>query len=317
MKALLLAAGLGTRLRPLTEVLPKPLCLFYGRPILDLVYEQIKRAGIQGIAINTHHLPQVISQHIQKASTVYTPPPHISFEPEILGTGGALNPLRAWLGDDDLLICNGDVIADIDLNALVRQHRETGSDATMVLLDRHKKGTNPVAYEGSDVRAIGDQPVKATERHTLATFSGIHIVGPRLVRAIPANGSPSIIEAYIRLLAEGARIQSFIHRGFWEDLGTPKDYFAAHQAVLSHPDRSGLCQRLGLDQAIRFEGDSALCGPGPFPKNRRNSFLFGPIQGDQGDEPIQSCLVYPSSVIKPGQSLNNGIITPEVNMQIV
>ncbi|WP_141736692.1 nucleotidyltransferase family protein [Oligoflexus tunisiensis] len=317
MKALLLAAGLGTRLRPLTEVLPKPLCLFYGRPILDLVYEQIKKVGIHQIAINTHHLPLVINQHIQKHPAVYTPPPHISHEPEILGTGGAINPLRAWLGSDDLLICNGDVMADIDLKALVQQHRESGSDATMVLLDRHKKGTNPVAYEGTAIRAIGDQPVKATERHTLATFSGIHIIGPRLVRAIPAGGSPSIIEAYHRLLAEGARIQAFIHRGFWEDLGTPRDYFAAHQAVLLHPDRAGLCQRLGLDPSIRFEGDSALCGPGPFPERRQNSFLFGPIQGDQGEQPIQSCLVYPSTVIKPGQKLENGIITPEVCMGIV
>jgi len=317
MKALLLAAGLGTRLRPLTEVLPKPLCLFYGRPILDLVYEQIKKVGVHAIAINTHHLPLLIKQHIQKHPSVYTPTPHISYEPEILGTGGAINPLRTWLGNEDLLICNGDVIADIDLAALQKQHRDSGADATMVLLDRHKKGTNPVACDGTLIRAIGDLPVKATEKDTLATFSGIHIVGPRLVQAIARSGSPSIIEAYIRLLQEGALIQSYIHRGFWEDLGTPGDYFAAHRAVLLHPDREKLCQRLGLDQAIRFEGDSALCGPGPFPQLRQNSFLFGPIQGDQGEQPIQSCLVYPSTVIKPGQNLQNGIITPDVWMQIV
>lgn len=314
MKALLLAAGLGTRLRPLTGILPKPLCLFYGRPILDLVYEQIKKLGIQSIAINTHHLPDVIRQHIQTHPQVYTPPPHISYEPEILGTGGAINPLRAWLGHDDLLICNGDVIADIDLAALQRQHRESGADATMVLLDRHKKGTNPVAFEGNRIKAIGDQPVKATESHTLATFSGIHIIGPRLVQAIARSGSPSIIEAYIHLLQEGALIQAFIHRGFWEDLGTPRDYFAAHRAVLQHPDREKLCQRLGLDHSVRFEGDSALCGPGPFPQHRQNSFLFGPIQGEQ---PIQSCLVYPNTVLKPGQTLQNGIITPDVLMEIV
>jgi NDP-sugar pyrophosphorylase family protein len=281
------------------------------------VYEQIKRVGIHEIAINTHHLSQLMSQHIQDHRTVYTPPPHISYEPEILGTGGALNPLRTWLEDDDLLICNGDVIADIDFKALVQQHRESGSDATMVLLDRHKKGTNPVAFEGTEIYAIGDQPVRATERHTLATFSGIHVIGPRLVRAIAPSGSPSIIEAYIRLLAEGARIQAFIHRGFWEDLGTPRDYFAAHQAVLSHPDRTRLCQRLGLDQSVQFEGDSALCGPGPFPRARQNSFLFGPIQGDQGEQPIQSCLVYPYTVMMPGQKLENVIKTPEVSMQIV
>lgn len=314
MKALLLAAGLGTRLRPLTEVLPKPLCLFYGRPILDLVYEQIKKLGIQAIAINTHHLPHMISQHIQKHPHVYTPAPHISYEPEILGTGGAINPLRAWLDHEDLLICNGDVIADINLVALQTQHRESGADATMVLLNRHKKGTNPVAFEGTQIKAIGDLPVKATTRHTLATFSGIHIVGPRLVQAIARSGSPSIIDAYVRLLHEGARVQTFIHAGFWEDLGTPRDYFTAHRAVLLHPDRDKLCQRLGLDQAIRFEGDCALCGPGPFPQHRQNSFLFGPIQGDQL---IKSCLVYPSTVIKPLQNLQNAIITPDVWMEIV
>jgi ADP-glucose pyrophosphorylase len=138
-----------------------------------------------------------------------------------------------------------------------------------------------------------------------------------LVQAIARSGSPSIIEAYICLLQDGARVETFIHQGFWEDLGTPRDYFAAHRAVLVNPDREKLCRRLGLDQAIRFEGDSALCGPGPFPQHRQNSFLFGPIDGDQAEQPIKSCLVYPSTVIKPGQNLQNGIITPDIWMEIV
>lgn len=313
MKALLLAAGLGSRLRPLTNVLPKPLCLFFGRPILDIVYEQIKKQGVEAIAINTHHLPDRIRLHIQNETSVYTPPPHISYEPEILGTGGAINPLRAWLGSDELLICNGDVIADIDLAAVIQHHRRSQADATMVLLDRHKPGTNPVAFSGSRIQAIGDLPVKATESMTLATFSGIHIIGPRLLQTIPQDGSPSIIAAYLQLIKEGANIQAFTHRGFWEDLGTPGDYFAVHQAVLHHPRRASLIKAWGLGDQVRFDEHSAYCGPGPFPQAVQGSFLFGPIQGEAT---IQRSVVYPQTVIKPSQTIQDLIITPDVSMEI-
>jgi len=316
MKALLLAAGLGSRLRPLTEVLPKPLCLFYGRPMLDIVYQQIMQQGIQHIAINTHHLHSLIELHIQKHESVYTPPPQLSYEPVILGTGGAINPIRTWIGTGSLLICNSDIIADIDLGQLILQHQQSGADATMVLLDRHKKGTTPIAFEGSKIRAIGDLPVRAAESCRISTFSGIHIIGPRLLEALPRSGSPSVIDGYHQLLKDGAFIQVFQHQGFWADLGTPRDYFAAHQAVFHHPDRRALCERLGLPSNIVWDDtrSSALCGSGTVLGRSKDSFILGPIHGDV---PIQSCLVYPGVVFKPGQAFQDKIITPNFSMDIV
>ncbi len=316
MKALLLAAGLGTRLRPLTELLPKPLCLFYGRPMLDIVYQQIMQQGIQHIAINTHHLHTFIELHIQSHESVYTPSPQLSYEPVILGTGGAINPIRGWIGTDSLLICNGDIIADIDLRQLILQHQQSGADATMVLLDRHKRGTTPIAFEGSHIRAIGDLPVKAAEACQISTFSGVHIIGPRLLAALPRSGSPSVIDGYHQLLKEGAFIQAIRHQGFWEDLGTPRDYFAAHQAVFHHPDRRALCKRLGLPSAIVWDDSksSALCGFGTLPAASKDSFFLGPIHGDAT---IQSCLVYPGVVFKPGQAYQHKIITANFSMDIV
>ncbi len=316
MKALILAAGLGTRLRPLTNVLPKPLCLFFAEPMLDLVYRQIRKAGIDEVAINTHHLAEMIDQHIQTHKHVYTKAPIQSYEPEILGTGGAINPLRPWLAHESLLICNGDIIADVDLGDLIKAHEGSGADATMVLLDRLKAGTTPVAYEEANVRSIGDLPVLAPLASMKATFSGIHIVGPRLVQAIRAQGSPSIIDAYRQILAEGGSVQAFIHRGFWEDLGTPKDYFAAHLAVFDHPQRDPLCRSLGLGSEIIWDTlrRSAYCGEGPFPKDALNSFVFGPVHIAA---PIQSCLVYPHVMIKPGHTQANRILSVDTAMDIV
>ncbi|MCX6127751.1 MAG: sugar phosphate nucleotidyltransferase, partial [Proteobacteria bacterium] len=300
MKALILAAGLGSRLRPLTLRLPKPLCLFYGQTMLDLVYRQIRSIGIEHIAINSHHLAKQIEQHIKNNQLVYSNLTKLSYEPEILGTGGAINPLRSWLGSDDLLICNSDIIADINLSAAYKQHRENQADATMVLLDRHKLGTTPIYTQDHGVLSIGEStslPKTGLSRHT---FSGIHILGPKLVNAIPRQGFHSIINSYQRLISEGSRIQAFQHKGFWEDLGTPRDYYEAHQTLFRQQDRNNICLRLGLDpDSIYWDNlhGSAYCGNSHLGESRIDeTFVMGPISGNAT---IQSSLVYPNVRFSP------------------
>ena len=316
MKALLLAAGLGTRLRPLTSFRPKPLCLFFSEVILDIVYRQIKATPIAASAVNTHHLAPLIEQHMADRRLIYSPQPRLSFEPEILGTGGSINPLREWLNEDDLLIYNGDIIADIDLNSLITQHLSRRADATMVVLKQHRTGTNPVFYEPESQRIV---QIGGSSEQLPATFTGVHIIGPRLQRAIPMQGFHHVIDSYNRLLTDGAQIEAFVHEGFWADLGTPVDYFKAHHDLMQSPHRSSLMSSFGLDnhsnkKAWRFEENSFCLDP-KFSGSIKNSFILGPA-GLETVRSIRNCLVYPASQADAYTDLNSMIITPYGNFSL-
>ncbi len=313
MKALLLAAGLGTRLRPLTTYRPKPLCLFYGRPILDIVFSQLRRAGLDQIAINTHYLHEMIEQHVCDHAAVYTPSPKLSYEPEILGTGGCVNPLRAWLGADDLLIYNGDIVTDLKLSDLIAQHQQRRPDATMVLLSPHRPDTTPVYWDGArQIQGIGGSAPKDSH---MATFSGIHILGSRLLEAIPQQGFQSVIDAYQTLLRAGGRIEVYVHRGFWADLGQPRDYLEAHLALLRDQRREYIAAQLGLTGIEwRLDSQSATVGQ-TYTGELSHSFLFGPLTV-HGSPTIQHCIVYPHSQVPDQSSLVSRLITPELLLDL-
>ncbi len=320
MKALLLAAGLGTRLRPLTLSRPKPLCLYFGQPILDLVYKQIQRIGIHNIAINTHYLAQDIEKHIVSRETIYLDAPKISFEPEILGTGGCLNPLRTWIGHSSILIYNADIIADIDLKSLVAFHENQNALATMVLLPQWREGTNPVHCDGSLVRKIGkDCGPKGTSP---ATFTGMHILSKSFIDRVPEEGFQHIIDTYDHVLQEGGHVGAFFHQGYWADLGNPKDYLDAHLDVLAMPERDEFLERLGVYSLVdrqTFHWDLKqqsvfLHQEQSFPAQQ--SFVFGPIQ-NPNHLSIQRAIVYPSTVItEHDQPVTSCILTPESRLNI-
>ncbi|MBC7530340.1 MAG: NTP transferase domain-containing protein [Oligoflexus sp.] len=311
MKALLLAAGFGTRLKPLTDHVPKPLTLFMGRPILDLVYGQVLAAGIDQVAVNTHHLAQKIESHIQK-SPLYKQPVRISFETEILGTGGSINPLRPWLDGDDLLIFNGDIITSLDLKSFVARYRESQAIASMVLLP-HKDGTTPVYVQNDRIVSIGEAVPGATKK----TFAGVHILSNRFVEAVPRSGFLSVIDTYKALLKDHL-VLAFEHDGYWADLGIPRDYLEAHQSLLGDPGRATLCKAIGLDtsnwiwdeaKANLFVGTKQLPG---FEK----SFVFGPVEVEAGIH-IQNCIVYPGTKLTKLSHEAGKILSSYASLNIV
>lgn len=309
MKALILAAGMGSRLRPLTLFRPKPLCLFYGEPLLDLAYRQLLRAGCKELAINTHHLGDQIAKHVKDKPSVYTPLPCLSHETEILGTGGCIAPLRQWLDGQELLIYNADIVANIKLSACIEEHLKAKADATMVLLPLHKKGSNPVYFdESGSIKQIG-----GTSELTPATFTGVHIVGSALQNLIPTKGFHHIIDSYQTLIQRGGKVQAYFHDGYWADLGTPQDYYSAHVDVLVHQDRENILHSIGLDLALKNgtwrEGSESFCLDQEFRGELRRSFLFGPASLS-GVQAIHQSIVYPSSQPEQGTTIHNKIVTP-------
>lgn len=226
LRGLVLAAGYGTRLRPLTDLVPKPLLPVGGRALLDLALANLDRAGAGPIAVNTHHLGDQVAAHLRARPDAarFT----LSPEPEILGTGGALDGARAFLAQaDTILLHNGDVLTDADLRALLAEHRRTGAVATLLLVDQPAINTVEVAADGAVLRLAGRPAptagdgtgVSAVARHL--TYSGVAAFARRLLDDVPP-GPSSLVDVLARLLArEPGAVRAWTPTGVaWDDVGT-------------------------------------------------------------------------------------------------
>ncbi|MBS1153478.1 MAG: Mannose-phosphate guanylyltransferase [Myxococcaceae bacterium] len=238
VKAMVLCAGLGTRLRPLTLRWPKPAMPLLGQPLLRYALATLKRGGVTAVGINTHHLPEVMEATAQAECARAGLPLSVSREEgEIQGTGGGIRGLRDFLRDDTFVVLNGDVLFGCDLAGILAAHQASGADATMVLgpLPEGEK-YNPVELDFSHrVRRIaGHGP--GGDRLTAWHFTGAHVMSPAVFDFMSASGAEDINHhVYPRMLAKGLtihghRIDPFAH--YWSDLGTPARYFAAHRDLL-------------------------------------------------------------------------------------
>ena len=248
-KALILAAGYGTRLLPHTRYLPKPLFTIDNVPLLDIIIEQLAGAGCGGVVINTHHLADKIERHCNNRS--YPIPVRLSYEPEILGTGGAMKNNVLFFGDRPFLTINSDIITDIDLNNVYRFHLDHGHDVTMVMHDCRR--FNTVAVDGSNrvtrFYKAGDE--KPPDERLLA-FTGIHIIHPRVLDRIPGAGTfVDIIDVYSDMLADGQTIVACITEGCqWQDIGTPEAY---REIVFARMSRRALQSAFGSDTVTHID----------------------------------------------------------------
>lgn len=232
VKGVVLAAGLGTRLRPLTERWPKPLIPFVGTTPLELALFRLWRAGVSDVALNAHYLPEQIVDAAK--GCIFDQKLRVFVEPTILGTGGAYNPMREWQGDSLLVVLNGDVISTIDVQAMIDHHQKSGAVATMMLLPDVIPGESGVSHQDGRVVAIGkDRPVGSST----GNFACAQVLSPEFLDLLPREGIFDIIsKGYLPALAQGLPIGALIHAGFWHDLRTPSFFAAAVFDYLKHHD---------------------------------------------------------------------------------
>ena len=223
MKALILSAGLGTRLRPYTDHTPKPLFTICGRPLLDITISKLIEAGCESIMINTHHLHAQIEAFI--AQQAYAIPIETRYEPRILGTGGAIINVKDFWNDQPFMVINADIVTTIDLRAVYDYHRRHGHPVTLVLADDPE--FNSVIIDANGFVAKFHQPADAPDRHTESafTFTGIQVLDPEILKFIAPEMPASSIDAYDRMIANGKNIKAYIsHNADWKDIGTPERY---------------------------------------------------------------------------------------------
>lgn len=264
VQAMLLAAGLGERMRPLTEERAKPALPLLNRPMLLHALDLLHRHGVGRVVVNLHRHPETIlaalEGEVPAGMSLAT-----SFEPEILGTAGGLRAALVHLDPSQpVLVLNADSLADADLAELAAAHEAArarhGAEATLLVRPRREgEAYSPVHLDESGA-IVGIGSTGAAGR--AATFLGIHILGPEAIERIPRAGASDLVRhVYLPLLLEGRKLGACEHRGWWVEVGNPSLYLRANVSLLdeaefvaSVPPRSGT--------AIRREGIPSFLGPG-------------------------------------------------------
>jgi NDP-sugar pyrophosphorylase family protein len=240
--ALILAAGLGTRLRPLTDHTPKALLPVGGVPMIERVARTLIAAGVDRLVINTSHLAEMIERYVRERDGFGIDVRFSREDPGPLETGGALLAARAHLrGSTPFLIHNADVLTDLPLPAMLAAHAAAG-DPLAVLAVSGRESSRRLLFD--DVGLLGrsdeakglDLRVREARGAVRAlAFSGIHAVSPRMLDLIEERGAFSILEPYLRLAAAGETILPFVADGYrWIDIGRPEQLRAA-RALFDRP----------------------------------------------------------------------------------
>jgi mannose-1-phosphate guanylyltransferase len=236
MNAMVLCAGFGTRLRPLTDKLPKPLVPLCGIPLLRFNFALLQNAGVKELVINTHHLGDVMEKGARALAAELGLGLQVSREGKhILGTGGGVRKAQSMLGGGTFFLLNGDMLFDVDLSAALAAHRAAKAVATMVLAPYPKGATYGAVEVDSafNVRRIAGRGAANEPGLTKMHFTGVHIVEPELIARLPAEGESDINRtAYVRLIHEGAKVHGYLQRGYWGDLGAPRSLLRANLDML-------------------------------------------------------------------------------------
>jgi len=237
MKAMVLAAGLGTRLRPLTDDRPKALVKLNGRTLLEIALARLRSFGVREVIVNVHHFAGMVEEYLA-ANGNFGMRIEISREQELLDTGGGLKK-AAWFFDDDapFILHNVDVLSTIDLGRMAQIRTEQGALATLAVQQRESSRALLFDAEG---RLCGRRPGRgmepqwaraAADAKELA-FAGIHVISPKIFDKMTEQGAFSIIDAYLRLAGAGEKIAAFRVDGCaWRDAGRPESLKAAGQEI--------------------------------------------------------------------------------------
>lgn len=252
MKALVLAAGLGERVRPLTETIPKPMLEVGGRPLIHYPLAMLKRAGINEVAINVHHLASQIQHGLRDGRSLgltitYSP------EPVLLGTGGPLNALRDYFGDETFVLANSDTIIDLDLSSMIAFHRDRGAIATVALfkpndqhdhehieIDRDSRIQRLRLIKTRNPFAFSDYPLELKGVDTAAPdwymYPGVLVLEPAIFELIPKAPPWALFTGLLGpMVANRLPVFGYVHDGYFRTVDDLKAYEALRRELEISP----------------------------------------------------------------------------------
>ena len=288
-KAFILGAGLGTRLQPLTNVLPKPLVPIFHEPMANYAFRHCQEAGITEFAVNTHHLPETWenaypNKEFSGSSLQF-------FHEEILlETGGGIQNISSFIGDEPLLIYNGDILTDINIGELIRQHEASGNIATLAL---RSSGENcNVSVSGDHVSDMRNTLSDAPGTHQ---FTGIYCIQPEILQLIPKDEVISIVPAFIELIKKQSLGAVVLDEGDWFDIGNPQAYREIHDHLRGQ-------RKDAIHPEAVIHPDTSIC---------HDSCVIGPHAQIAAGTTLKNTIVWPGVDVPAGTNANGEILTGE------
>jgi mannose-1-phosphate guanylyltransferase len=319
IRPFVLAAGFGTRLRPLTDQLPKPVVPVLGQPLVGLTLARLERAGHGRVVLNAHHQPDRLRTEVDAWRDRFHPALELDYSvelPEILGTGGGLVAARPLLGDGVAALINGDILCDFDLPSLAAAHEASGAAATILLVEHpevERFGAITTDAEGRvlDLAGLGQRLDHAAggpggEPVRRGVFAGVHLAGPAIFDHLPGEGFACIVrQGYVPLLAAGEDVRAVFHDGTWNDLGTVERYLDTHTALLrsGFPDACELADASAVAWGLDARGRAY--GRADRVEVADAAVLRGPIALGEG------CVVGAGAVVGPDCHLGAGVMVGE------
>jgi len=303
--AVILAAGFGTRLRPLTDNIAKPVLPFFNRSVISHIIQQLEGAGVNDIYVNLHYQGWSIRRIIRLEKSAANPIV-FSYEPKILGTAGALEPLKPYLKDKTFFLVNGDVLTDLDYKMMARQHFQNKIPSATLALHPPSTNLGFPAIGSTDSNLLSRFPYgrhKTGSADWEGTFMGVHIVSPEILKYIQGRRFQCINSGiYSQAINDDCIIATYRHDGYWNDIGTPQRYFDAHSDFLTG--------RFNLPHIIKptlnhWISPSAQLASGT---EIRNTVVIGSDAVIEKNCRLDNVVIWPGSKLKKSSSLKNGIL---------
>lgn len=313
MKALILAGGLGTRLRPLSCTRPKILFPILNKPLLQWTFERLAWNGIKEVILAVNKQTEVLirQQRIRKCGlrvTYSLDPPKMP-----LGTGGPIKKAEKLIGHDSpFLVLNGDVFADLSYTKILKEHEENRAVATIALHEVEDPSRFGVAeLHGKRIKRFVEKP-RREEAPTNLINAGVYALSPKIFDYIPGGGRMVSLEREIfPKLAEKGELYGYVFSGFWSDVGEPEDYMEVNKFLLdSHAKKRGrnvecrgeIREPVALDDGVSI-GEESIVGP--------YAILGKNVTVGRKTE-IQNAIIFPETTVSDYVSVNNAIIGERV-----
>jgi NDP-sugar pyrophosphorylase family protein len=319
MKAMLLTAGVGTRMFPLALTQPKPSIPVLGRPLVVQILHWLGLKGVDEAVLNLHHLPDGIKRILGDGVNPGLPVVHYSHEEQILGTAGGIRNVASSLkGDGPIVVCNADFLSDIDLEATLELHRASGFLATLVLVPRRPGYSVVLRDAGGRVLSLGGEPqVDAAPADGEWLFTGCQIIEEELIDRIPSEGPRCMVRDVYRPLAGEGRVGSVVHDGFWWEFGSPELYLDGCLRLLAQP--ADCLKTISSEHdPLRQLGDAvAAVGPGAgFDMGAQfvGRVALGYSSYVSEDTYVENSVVMPEAWIGPGCRVERSVIGQGVEL---
>lgn len=288
---MVLAAGLGSRMRPLTLLRAKPVLPVLNRPLLHWTLERLAGHGVTDVVVNLHHLPDTVREAVGDGSA-FGLRVRYSLEEKILGRGGGPRLVRDFFGSEPFLLVNGDVVFDFDLSRLVACHETERARVTLALRPNPDPRTyGPVVTDPKGrIRSVAGRPRRA--RGAVSLFTGVQVLDPALLGRLP-EGASDILDLYGPMVEAGEILQGMRVRGTWYDLGAPPLYLAAQLRLLARQGGGSLVHPLAhVDKRARVKGS-----------------VVGARARVEAGAVVERSVLWEEAVIGPGGRVRGSIVT--------